>query len=385
MGGGIHRPIRRAIPAILACLTSLAWTGGLTAQSQPDKPPMADEVFKNIQVLRGLTVDQFMGTMGFFSAALGLNCSGCHDMQGAAALANDNPRKQMSRKMIVMVNMLNSSSFGGTRKVTCYSCHRGDTVPKITPSLVEQYSAPPDDDPNEVEPADKPIPNQSTAAQIFDKYVQALGGAQKLASLRSFAGQGTYEGYDTVHAKVPVDVYAAAPNQRTTVVHLDKGDNIRVYDGRNAWLTSTGTLMPIPVVSLTAAELAGARIDASMSFPGQIGQLLKNWKTGFPSVEVEGHDVEVVQGSNDDDTPVRFYFDKESGLLLRQVRFTNTVVGFNPVQIDYADYRDVGGVKFPFKTTTTWTDGQSIVEFQQVLANTAVDKEKFAKPKGPAR
>jgi hypothetical protein len=143
--------------------------------------------------------------------------------------------------------------------------------------------------------------------------------------------------------------------------------------------------MPIPVVSLTAGELAGARLDAALSFPAQIKQLLKGWRTGFPSVAIDDHDVEVVQGDNDDGTPVRLYFDKQSGLLLRQFRFTNTVVGFNPVQIDYADYRDVAGVKFPFKLTTTWTDGQTIIEFQQVRTNVPVDNDKFVKPMTPAR
>ena len=143
--------------------------------------------------------------------------------------------------------------------------------------------------------------------------------------------------------------------------------------------------MPIPVVTLTAAELAGARLDATLAFPGQIKDLLKGWRTGFPAVMIGNHEVEVVQGDNDDNTPVRFYFDKQSGLLLRQVRFTNTVVGFNPVQIDYSDYRDVAGVKIPFKSTTTWTDGQSILQLQDVRANVSVDQDKFAKPGKPAR
>ena len=99
---------------------------------------MADDVFKNIQVLRGLTVDEFMGTMGFISASLSMNCSDCHDPANAASYAADTPRKQAARRMIVMVDGLNKASFGGRRVVTCYSCHRGADRPKITPSLAEQ-------------------------------------------------------------------------------------------------------------------------------------------------------------------------------------------------------------------------------------------------------
>jgi photosynthetic reaction center cytochrome c subunit len=363
---------------LVVCLLTVAGASGQAGQ--PEKPLMADDVFKNIQVLRGLTVDQFMGTMGFLSASLGLNCSGCHDPQDSASFANDNPRKQMARRMMLMVNALNSTNFGGKREVTCYTCHRGDTRPRITPSLLEMYSVPPEDDPNDVEPRDRPVGNSPSVDQIFDKYIQALGGAQKLAALTSFVARGTYEGFDTVHEKVPVDIYAKSPNQRTVIVHVGAGDNVRVYDGQNAWNTSAGTLMPVPVISLTAGELAGARLDAALSFPGQIKQLLSGWRTGFPSVAIDDQGVDIVEGANEDDTPVKFYFDKESGLLLRQVRFTNTAIGFNPVQIDYADYRDVAGVKFPFKVTTTWTDGQTIIELSEVRANAPVDPARFAKP-----
>src|SRR5580692_8731698 len=133
-------------------LKSVLFVASASAQTAPaDKPPMADDVFKNIQVLKGLTVDQFMGTMGFIAAALSLNCSECHDTSSSAAFALDNPRKQMTRRMILMVDAFNKANFGGKREVTCYSCHRGDTRPKVTPSLADQYSTPPPDDPDEIE------------------------------------------------------------------------------------------------------------------------------------------------------------------------------------------------------------------------------------------
>ena len=56
-------------------LTAVLAAGG---QAPPERQPMAEEVFKNIRVLRGLPVDEFMGTMGVFSAALGMSCEDCH-------------------------------------------------------------------------------------------------------------------------------------------------------------------------------------------------------------------------------------------------------------------------------------------------------------------
>ena len=47
----------------------------LAAQAQP---PMAETVFKNIQVLKGIPVDDFLNTMGIMCAALGADCADCH-------------------------------------------------------------------------------------------------------------------------------------------------------------------------------------------------------------------------------------------------------------------------------------------------------------------
>ena len=217
---------------------------------------------------------------------------------------------------------------------------------------------------------------------MINKYLQAVGGAQKLAGIMSFTGKGTYEGFDTEGDKFPVEIYAKAPNERTTIVHLRAGDNIRTFDGRNAWNTSAGTLLPIPVFSLTGGDLEGAKIDATLSFPGQIKQLLTNWRTGFPSTTIDDKEVDVIQASSPDNTPVKFYFDKKTSLLVRQVRYTDTALGLNPVEVDYADYRDVSGVKMPFRLMTTWTDGRSTIVLSELRANVAIDAAKFAKPAG---
>ena len=369
--------------AQIVLMSVLAVASGSAQTAQADKPPMADDVFKNIQVLRGLTVDQFMGTMGFIAAALSMNCIECHDTSSSEAFALDNPRKQMARRMILMVDAFNKSNFGGKREVTCYSCHRGDARPKVTPSLAEQYSTPLPDDPNEIEISETPIPNAPSADQLLDKYIQALGGAQRLSSVTSFVARGTYTGFDTGISKVPVDVYAKAPNLRTTVVHLSSGDNIRTSDGRNFWTTSAGTFLPIPVLAMSGGELEGAKLDAALSFPGQIKQMLKDWRSDFPSATIDDNDVEIVQGTGAYNTPVKFYFDKKSGLLMRLVRYTDTALGLIPSQTDYSDYREVSGVKMPFRWTVTWTDGRSTVELSELRVNTPIDAAKFARPTPP--
>jgi hypothetical protein len=369
---------------VLICVLAIASAIGLAARQE--QPPMADDVFQNIQVLRGLTVDEFMGTMGFLSASLSLNCSGCHDPTDAASYATDNPRKQMSRRMILMVEAINETNFGGRQVVTCYTCHRGSDRPKVTPSLLEQYGVPPDDDPNEVELSPLPNPNLPSADELFDQYIEALGGAESLAALTSFVARGTYLGFDTLGLAVPVEIYARSPNQRTTVVHLGSGagENVRVFDGENAWLSTVGTLMEIPVISLSGAELQGAKLEAALAFPGQIRDLLTDWRTGFPTTVIDDRLVHVVEGTAVDDTPAKFFFDRETGLLLRMVRYADTRIGLNPIQVDYADYRTVAGVEMPFNVIVTWTDGRSVYEFSELEPNAPIDDSRFDRPVPPA-
>jgi photosynthetic reaction center cytochrome c subunit len=368
---------KRVSGIAVAYLVSAAMASG---QQPADKPLMAEQVFKNVKVLKGIPVGEFMDTMGFFAASLGLNCVYCHvseSMENWDKFAEDVPRKETARAMILMVNALNKSSFGGRRAVTCYSCHRGAEHPKIIPSLADQYTVPLED-PNEVEIV-KDAPQGPSADQILDNYIQSLGGAQRLASLTSFAGTGTYEGYDTYHQKVPLEIYAKAPGQRTIIAHTQNGDSTTTFDGRAGWVAAVDK--PVHLLELLpGSELDGARLDAELCFPAGIKQALAQWRNGFPVATIEDHEVQVIQGIAGGGSRVKLYFDSRTGLLTRQLRYSNTIVGTIPIQIDYSDYREVAGVKMPFHWVVTWTGGQSTMELNEVHANVPIGAAKLSKP-----
>lgn len=372
------------------CLLTAASLNGQArpaGQAAEPRPQLAEEAFKNIQVLRGIPVKEFMETMGFFAASLALNCTDCHGDASASNWANyaiDTPLKNTARRMVVMVNALNKANFGGQPSVTCYTCHRGNQRPKVIPSLAAQYGEPPPDDPDEIEiyAGVRPV---VTAEQVLDKYIQALGGAQALAKLTSFTAKGTYDGFDSDFGKVPVDVYAVGPDLRATVVHMLGGDATSTYNGREAWLASPGTLAPLPLIQLVGANLLGARLDAQLSFPGQIKQALTDWRVNFPGVSIDDHPVQVMQGLMADRTRVKLYFDKASGLLVRQTRYSPTVVGTVATHVIYSDYRALPGVgvKIPFSWQVTWVDGQSNFNLTSVQPNVPIDAARFAKPAAP--
>ena len=116
--------------------------------------------------------------MGIFSAALGMSCEDCHAAGDAdwAVYAKDSPRKQMARVMVTMMATINKTHFGGRQVVTCYSCHRGSARPRATADLAELYGTPPGADPNGVF---EQAPNAPPAEEVLDKYIQAIGGAQR--------------------------------------------------------------------------------------------------------------------------------------------------------------------------------------------------------------
>ena len=391
------RVMGAAIIGLLGMASALAQTAPQRlADVDPEaKPLMAEQVFKNVQLLKGISVKEFMETMGFFAASTNKTCTTCHGDESAGSwdrYADDPPQKQTARKMMIMVDSLNRSYFGGKREVTCYSCHRNAERPKITPILAEQYGIPPAEDPEDIA---RQAPGQPSPDQVLDKYVQALGGAQKLATFTSFVAKGTYLGYDDP-AKFPVEIYAQAPSQFSQVAHNPSGTSSWVDDGRSVWVAQSALDTPVPLLALSAGDLDGAHVESELYFPGKIKQLLSNLRVGFPisgvtsilpndvGVGVDERTLTVLEGTTAAGTKVKLYFDPTSGLLVRMVRFTNLPVGFIPTEIDYSDYRVVSGIKVPFRITKTWVDGRSATELTSIQLNVPIDSAKFAKPVPPS-
>jgi hypothetical protein len=98
----------------------------LAAQPPQGGPPQGGEPH-NLKVLKPEEVRPMMRT---FTAGLGVRCEFCH-MQGDFA-SDENRRKLTARNMIAMVQQINTH-FGGNPRVTCYTCHRGETEPKSAP------------------------------------------------------------------------------------------------------------------------------------------------------------------------------------------------------------------------------------------------------------
>jgi hypothetical protein len=203
-----------------------------------------------------------------------------------------------------------------------------------------------------------------------------------LANLTSIAAKGTMLGYGVGAEKQSLEIYAKAPGQRTTIIHSPEGDNITTLDGPSGWIAGpqiAGPEIPVPVLTLTGGDLDGLKLEANLTFPTSINQAFGQWRVGLQT-EIDDHQAQVVQGSTPRGAFATLYFDVDSGLLIRVMRYTDSFVGRFPTQIDYSDYREVSGIKVPFRWTVVWLDGQQTFELTEVKSNVSIEATRFAKP-----
>jgi photosynthetic reaction center cytochrome c subunit len=369
----LYRKIGNATAAADLAAKVKAAMNGTRAPNEPagasfseagDKP--ARDVYKNIRVLKDVPASQLLATMEFISSSLGVSCDFCHS-EGHFE-SDDKRTKQTARKMMQMTFALNQSSFATQRAVTCFSCHRGAADPVSTPPAdaaapVANAAAPTGSESGTVAAA-LPI-----ASQLLENYINALGGASAISAIRSRVqiGVATFAG-----KPAPVEVFTEYPNKQAFVRHLLEGDSSTVFDGRSAWLRRSGGA----VRDLAGSAVDDARMDADLQLPLHLQQLFPDLRVEYPE-RIGGHEVYAIR----DGRPVaKFYFDEQSGLLARFVRYAASAFGDNPTQTDYSDYRDVNAVKVPFHLILSEPQAVTVVQFSRVEQNRPIDEATFTRP-----
>jgi outer membrane lipoprotein-sorting protein len=345
-------------------------TPGAAGPSPEDSAKPAEQVFKNVQALKGIPANQFIPAMQFIANSLGVECEFCH-VQNAFDKDDKKP-KQTARKMIEMQMAINRDNFKSQPDVTCFSCHRGAHAPVGVPIIAEE-------EPKrlELQKAETPAPALPATDQILDKYVQAVGGADAIQKNTSRVQKGTIS---FGSQQFPVEVVAKAPNKRISTVHTPNGDNITAFDGHAGWIGNPG---PRPPREMSAPENEAIGFDATFYLPTELKKMFTQFRVR-PADKIAGHEVYQLIGTNAGTPPMRLFFDKESGLLVRSIRYAETPLGRNPTQVDYADYRAEGGVKLPFQWTIARPLGRFTIQVTDLQQNVAVDDKKFEKPAAPA-
>jgi photosynthetic reaction center cytochrome c subunit len=322
----------------------------------------SEEVFKNIQALKATPADQIIPAMQFISSSLGVQCTFCH-VEGHLEKDDKKP-KQIARDMMRMMYSINQSNFAGQREITCYSCHRGIARPAANPAIGAENLTKKQDLETAMASA---LP---TVASVLQNYMQASGGEAAMEKIISRQETATAQfAGDSANVKILTQA-----GKQTVTYHFSHGDSISIFDGRAGWIGYSGSVPH----EMNKAQLAAAAMDADLQFPLHIQQIFPELCAQYPE-KIGDREVYVLLGSEPGQPPAKIYFDEQSGLLVRVVRFSDSPLGLNPTQTDYSDYRSIDGVQIPFLRIVSQPNSVETIQIEEVQQNLPIDNKKFEK------
>ena len=374
-------PFLRATAIVLSITCVLVV---LVARTRAQNPPVAsqtaaptektvEQVHTNIQVLKGLPASQLNPVMNYMAASLGVRCNYCHVNKGGNwdYASDEKGEKKSAREMITMVMGINKNSFKGNPEVSCYTCHRGRT------SVAHTLSMPlptPEPRPSQAPATSGSAPANPTADQILEKYYQAIGGVAAIEKMKSRVMKGTLVANNG--NEIAYEVSQSGPDSVLAVLNSPAGVFERGFDGTIAWEKSSRGIR-----DLSAPEVYYLRrypdIYKDLKLKEQFTRLTFGGKP-----KVDGRDVYVIRGTTASGRRETLFFDVETGFLVRRTTSMTTPVGTIPEQVDFADYKDVDGLKLPFTIRVSAVDpNYSVVrKFTEIKLNVPLDAKIFNKP-----
>lgn len=209
-------------------------------------------------------------------------------------------------------------------------------------------------------------------AAVLDAYVKAVGGADALEAVTTRIQTGSLSGFGP--EPFPVEIHVKAPNKRISIVKTPRGESTTAFDGSSGWLGGTGR----PAKEMSASERRAASLDADPMFPADVRDRFTEVRTAAPEM-IDGKPATRVVARNEGEPPVELMFDPETGLLLRSRRYAGTPLGNLPTQIDYADWREAGGVKIPFRWSVSRPGGRFTIQIAETRVGVPVEDGKFRK------
>jgi photosynthetic reaction center cytochrome c subunit len=371
--------------AVVLTLLGASLAVSATAQTAEQKPDSsapavktAAEAFKNIQVLKTIPADELQPTMRYIAGSLGVQCGFCHVMSPERDFAKDDKKeKQTAREMMKMVMTINQENFEGRQQVSCNSCHNGHAFPSIVPAVATEASIKEQEQQraNErgpgVQAQGQPAQQEQrpTAESLFEKYEQAIGGAAAIDKITSRYVKGAVT---SPGGNSDFEQYNKAPDKSWVSTSTPRGARVQAFDGTQGW-TQAGRVEPMRDVTDIKMNSDFYR---NLKFTGRYKQARV-----FRKEKVGDRDAWVVMARvpNPQYTDM-LYFDVDSGLLLRRTTLRRTALGPLPTTLDLSDYRDVDGVKMPFKVTIATPDGLQTVNVTEMKVNIPIEDSRFEMP-----
>jgi outer membrane lipoprotein-sorting protein len=213
----------------------------------------------------------------------------------------------------------------------------------------------------------KPVAQGTTANDVINKYLVAIGGVQKINDIKdlSYAATGNVQGQDIKFMsqyKLPdhMLLMVTLPAMNVTAQKiLVKGDEVT--------MTSMGN--PTPVDDETKKQLK-EEMDpfpeanyAKNGYTLQLAPMLDN---------IDGTDVYVITATSPAGGVTKEYFDANTGLKIRK----ETTVGMAPSTYTYSNYKEVNGIMFPY-SEKIYQGVDIILTITDVKINSGLKDEDF--------
>jgi hypothetical protein len=363
------------MPRLWCVLSIVMAVAASTSGAVAQQPALAGATRPNLRVLQTLPESQLFPLMNLVADSLGVRCEYCHvqaspdftrtpsNVGGWLWDRDDKPQKRAAREMMRMVVDLNAASFKGEQRITCYTCHRGSTQP------LRAVPLPPVQSNSAITAAALPLPS---ADRVWADYVKAAGADDSAP-----AGTGTIiSGWDDRpegrYGKVEI-IVAGRDRYRINLSTSD-GTLSQGLDGSTGWSALNGKVQRLSGTDIERLRRIAMRYRAVKDRPANL-QIVGLDRVG-------DRDVYVAAARIDATTTWTLYFDVVTGLLRRDVTATDTMLLPLQEQVDYDDYRDVSGMRLPFRVRTS--DGAPFATvartFLQIRRNVPVDDAVFRPP-----
>ncbi|HEX5734928.1 MAG TPA: hypothetical protein VF131_19010 [Blastocatellia bacterium] len=221
----------------------------------------------------------------------------------------------------------------------------------------------------------KPAEAMPTADQIIEKYVQAMGGKAAIEKLNSRTTKGTLD-IPSVGMSGSVETYEKAPNKWISIANVAGFGSVQTaYDGTKGWSDHPA----LGLRDLAGVELANTKLEAEFHKAIKLKQL-------YPTITVKGKekvgdkDAYLLEATPKEGTAEKWYFDAQTGLLIRTDAVQDTPEGQIPNEIYFDEYKEVDGVKVPVAMRISNPMFVINIKTQEVKHNVPVDDAKFNKP-----
>jgi len=210
-----------------------------------------------------------------------------------------------------------------------------------------------------------------TADDVINKYFEAIGGRIKIKSVKD---RTTTMSGKTMGQSLSITIQQKTPNKLKQEINTGTIKQTIIYNGKQG-IMKMGEEQSV----LAGNELEKLKLEAQMNF------LLDPESFG---VEPELIGVEIIDSAQcynismnrEDSTKWNQFYEVESGLKIKEIKSVETLQGLFDQESLFSDYREVDGLKYPFKIKQSLGTQTIELNIEKIETNTGLQDVLFEIP-----